>query len=195
LSADSSRQVGRVRLVDRVMSELDLDIRAVTSASFGARILSSDVAQVQAAPSDTANVPSFVNSGATAPSQPVGQPNFRYDSFRFVYQSDYGRIVLVDQNPETGKAVSQIPSERALRLYAEQKLADVAQSGGSAGAVQGSTDTAHRGTVSSQAAGKATGALTSTTVAQPVVQAPAVPVSTPSPAFTQPSVAPVNITI
>ena len=42
---------------------------------------------------------------------------FRYNSFRFIYRQDVGRIVLIGQSPETGERVIQVPSEEALRAY------------------------------------------------------------------------------
>jgi hypothetical protein len=42
---------------------------------------------------------------------------FRYNTFRFIYRQDVGRIVLIGQSPETGERVIQVPSEEALRAY------------------------------------------------------------------------------
>jgi hypothetical protein len=188
------------------MSELDVDIRAVSSASFGARSTVADANQTPA--NDQAGLTSQPvdgndqSGGAGATGAPVAQPTFRYDSFRFIYRSDYGRIVLVDQNPETGKPISQIPSQRALQLYAEQNrseeqhaaantvLAPKAQAG--TGAVSGRS-----GFVTPQL-GKSSGLGGSGVVSStPSLPTPTTPqaLQAPSPAFAAPSSSPVNITI
>ena len=129
-----------------------------------------------------------------------GQPQFRYDSFRFLYRADYGRIVLVDQNPETGKAISQIPSQRALQLYAEQKQAELraavspangaAGTGASGGDYQGLTGV-QTGKATSGASGSAAGSVGGGGAKVP---APA-SVVIPSPAYLTQAFPPVNITI
>ena len=43
---------------------------------------------------------------------------YRYNSFEFVYKQDFGKIVLLRQQPETGDEVAQFPSEYYLRQYA-----------------------------------------------------------------------------
>lgn len=185
-----------------MMSELDLDIRAVSSASNGARLSSSDVNQIQASANDQSSAAGTIqrlpDGGAATVRGAATQPTFRYDSFRFVYQTGYGRIVLVDQNPETGKAISQIPSERALQIYAEQKRSEV---------LAASSDTANTSVTVQTNAGTARefGADHQTTGGNKIVSTPAVahvasvsspvPDSTPSPAFIAHSAAPVNITI
>ncbi|MET1028279.1 MAG: hypothetical protein ABWY00_13995, partial [Dongiaceae bacterium] len=40
------------------------------------------------------------------------------------YKPDYGRIVLIEQSPVTGEQISQIPSQRVLELYAEQRRSE-----------------------------------------------------------------------
>ncbi|HWT96307.1 MAG TPA: hypothetical protein VN229_01790 [Terriglobales bacterium] len=189
------------------MSEFDVDIRAVSGASYGARASASDINQASnssldsaAAQANVQQVTSAADSGGSDILSP-GQPQFRYDSFRFLYRADYGRIVLVDQNPETGKAVSQIPSQRALQLYAEQKQAELRASitpaSGSAGASTSGRDyqglanlPAAKGTSATGASG-ATVAATSGSGAK----APAPTVSIPSPAYLTQAFPPVNITI
>ena len=49
---------------------------------------------------------------------------FRYNSFRFIYRQDVGRIVLIGQSPETGERVIQVPSEEALRAYERTERAE-----------------------------------------------------------------------
>ncbi len=44
--------------------------------------------------------------------------NFRYNSFEFVYKQDFGKIVLLRQEPETGNEIAQFPSEYYLKQYA-----------------------------------------------------------------------------
>jgi len=57
---------------------------------------------------------------------------FRYNSFEFVYKQDFGKIVLLRQQPETGDEISQFPSEYYLRQYAAtaraQRSAELATS-------------------------------------------------------------------
>src|SRR5262245_44052399 len=59
------------------------------------------------------------NEAAVAKVEAAPRQVFRYNSFEFVYRQDVGRIVLVGQSPETGETVVQVPSERALRVYAQ----------------------------------------------------------------------------
>lgn len=42
----------------------------------------------------------------------------RYNSFEFSYRQDFGKIVLLRQEPETGELVQQFPSEYYLKKYA-----------------------------------------------------------------------------
>src|SRR5690348_7907274 len=41
-----------------------------------------------------------------------------YNAFEFSYRSDFGKIILLEQNVETGQEVTQIPTEYHLRQYA-----------------------------------------------------------------------------
>jgi hypothetical protein len=41
-----------------------------------------------------------------------------YNAFEFTYRSDFGKIILLEQNVETGQEVTQVPSEYHLRQYA-----------------------------------------------------------------------------
>jgi hypothetical protein len=43
---------------------------------------------------------------------------FRYNSFEFVYKQDFGKIVLLRQEPQTGNEIAQFPSEYYLQQYA-----------------------------------------------------------------------------
>jgi hypothetical protein len=201
------------------MSELDLDIRAVSSASYGARNTASDATQAStddqsALTSQTDNSQSTsavalssttgttTTSGAS-PAVATAQPSFRYDSFRFIYRSDYGRVVLVDQNPDTGKPISQIPSQRALQIYAEQERTEgqattpaaTANGSGQVGAGSGRRTAVTPTTAASSGAKSATLALVSAAISAAPAPAVASTPATPSPAFLVPSFSPVNITI
>jgi hypothetical protein len=191
------------------MSELDMDIRAVSNASFGGRAAISD--PVQAPTGDQSGLTSqplenqagqpSVASDTSGTSAAIGKPSVLYDSFRFMYRTDYGRIVLVDQDPETGKPISQIPSQRALQLYAEQhRSEEQATTSGLSRVSKTQTGTGsgsgHHDFVPSQAgtspslapaASGGRGAAPVTTVPQ-TIQAPA-------PALVASSFSPVNITI
>jgi hypothetical protein len=55
---------------------------------------------------------------------PVGaQRSPAYNAFEFVYRQDYGKIILLEQNAETGQEVTQIPTEYHLQQYAAQERA------------------------------------------------------------------------
>jgi hypothetical protein len=41
-----------------------------------------------------------------------------YNAFQFSYRSDFGKIILLQQNVETGQELTQIPTEYHLRQYA-----------------------------------------------------------------------------
>jgi hypothetical protein len=190
------------------MSELDVDVRAVSSASFGARNTVADANQTPA--DEQAGLTSqpvdgndqSANAGSTGVPVAVAQPTFRYDSFRFIYRSDYGRIVLVDQNPETGKPISQIPSQRALQLYAEQNrteeqhaaantvLAPKAQAGTGAASGRGGFVTPQLG----KSSGLGGSGVVSSTPSAPTPTTPQA-LQVPSLAFAAPSSSSVNITI
>ncbi|MDY0882827.1 hypothetical protein ACFPL7_07695 [Dongia soli] len=118
----------------------------------------------------------------------VSDPSvLRYDSFRYVYKPDFGRVVLLDQDPMTGEPISQIPSQRVLELYAEQRRGETKSSsvpGATEGA--GSADVKRRMT-----SGQGSVAVTSTAGSQPAHAAIA-PASIATGATTA---KPVNITI
>jgi hypothetical protein len=50
-------------------------------------------------------------------SAPV-QKAFAYNAYEFSYRSDFGKIILLQQNVETGQEVTQVPTEYHLRQYA-----------------------------------------------------------------------------
>lgn len=45
----------------------------------------------------------------------------RYNSYEFSYRQDFGKIVLLRQEPETGELVQQFPSEYYLKKYAQSE--------------------------------------------------------------------------
>jgi hypothetical protein len=56
-------------------------------------------------------------SQAVAATQPK-QTAYNYNAFEFSYRADYGKIILLQQNVETGAEVTQVPTEYHLRQYA-----------------------------------------------------------------------------
>jgi hypothetical protein len=46
------------------------------------------------------------------------QTAYNYNAFEFAYRADYGKIILLQQNVETGQEVTQVPNEYHLRQYA-----------------------------------------------------------------------------
>ena len=208
------------------MSELDMDIRAVASVTYGARVTDSDNNPVQtetqsgsakqaaasqpvtqatdsgSASNQTNNtngsspVTSSAASQSKTSSQPRAtvQPSFRYDSFRFIYQTDYGRIVLVNQNPETGMQIAQIPSQRALQIYAEQTRTDgqtVPATTSGAKTQPGNGTRSDQQGLGLTPSGKGSRFGHAASVSAAVPQALAVPL----PALVTPTLLPVNITI
>ncbi|WP_374652629.1 hypothetical protein [Dongia sp.] len=81
-------------------------------------------------------------AAAAQPADQVVVPtaqSYRYNSFEFSYRQDFGKIVLLRQEPDTGEIVQQFPSEYYLRKYADgqrvaRTAADGAQPSGNANA-------------------------------------------------------------
>lgn len=79
--------------------------------------------------SRAASVDAVLTSEATtAAVQQVATPanlgqTLRYNSFEFSYRQDFGKIVLLRQEPETGEVVQQFPTEYYLKRYAESQRA------------------------------------------------------------------------
>jgi hypothetical protein len=48
----------------------------------------------------------------------TGQKIPAYNAFEFSYRSDFGKVILLQQNVETGQEVTQVPTEYHLRQYA-----------------------------------------------------------------------------
>jgi hypothetical protein len=46
-----------------------------------------------------------------------------YNAFQFSYRSDFGKVILLQQNVETGQEVTQVPTEYHLRQYAATQRA------------------------------------------------------------------------
>lgn len=99
----------------------------------------------------------------------------RYNSFEFSYRQDFGKIVLLRQEPETGEVVQQFPTDYYLEKYAESERATRQQT------ARVANDTAQQGNVvasgvSPTPTGANNGASAGGAEAAPVVSsAPALP--------------------
>jgi hypothetical protein len=78
--------------------------------------------------------PAVAESGSSGTEQKLPT----YNAFEFTYRSDFGKIILLEQNVETGQAITQIPTEYHLQQYAAsqraqrvQQLQQTIQGGGS----------------------------------------------------------------
>src|SRR4051812_9341971 len=78
-------------------------------ASAAADILASQTAQAPAQPST--QVSDVISASADA-KLPL------YNSIQFIYKQDYGKVVLLEQQPDTGQEITQIPSQYRLQQYA-----------------------------------------------------------------------------
>ena len=58
--------------------------------------------------------PRVITTPTTTPEQKI----FAYNAYEFSYRSDFGKIILLQQNVETGAEVTQVPTEYHLRQYA-----------------------------------------------------------------------------
>jgi hypothetical protein len=83
-----------------------------TSPSLDARV--SVGAGVFAVAAVEASVPEAQPRVTTTPTQKA----FAYNSFEFAYRSDFGKVILLQQNAETGQELTQVPTEYHLRQYA-----------------------------------------------------------------------------
>src|ERR1700759_2167478 len=66
----------------------------------------------------------------TAVQTPAGGPSAKiptYNAFEFSYRPDYGKVILLWENAETGQEVNQVPSEYHLQQYAAAQRAQRAQ--------------------------------------------------------------------
>ncbi|WP_395018166.1 hypothetical protein [Dongia sp.] len=65
-----------------------------------------------------ASVPEPQPRVITTPTPTPEQKIFAYNAFEFSYRSDFGKVILLQQNVETGAEVTQVPTEYHLRQYA-----------------------------------------------------------------------------
>jgi hypothetical protein len=100
-------------------ASLSLDTRA----ALGASVLAAN-ANVSSAAADTAASSNAVT--LSLPDQQVSAAPL-YNAFEFIYRTDYGKIILREQNAETGQEVTQIPSEYHLQQYAATQRAQRVQ--------------------------------------------------------------------
>jgi uncharacterized FlaG/YvyC family protein len=106
--------VNTATAVDTGSSSFSLYARAASASA--AMAAADDVQAVQAveAPVEA----KVVNLSAT----------LKYNSFEFSYRQDFGKIVLLRQEPETGEVVQQFPTDYYLEKYAESERATRQQS-------------------------------------------------------------------
>jgi hypothetical protein len=90
-------------------STLSLDTRA----AIGAGVLAANA--TGSSSSSDAGTPDVVTTAL--PDQQVSAVP-RYNAFEFTYRSDYGKVILREQNVDTGQEVTQVPSEYRLQQYA-----------------------------------------------------------------------------
>jgi hypothetical protein len=83
-------------------ASLPLDTRVAVGAG---------VFAVSSAETSTAVAPAPVVTGSD-------QKLPAYNAFEFSYRSDFGKIILLEQNVETGQEVTQVPTEYHLQQYA-----------------------------------------------------------------------------
>jgi hypothetical protein len=92
-------------------SPLPLETRAAVGAGILPTLTQADSSSSSA---------SFDSAGLDAAS---AQRIPAYNAFEFIYRQDYGKIVLLEQNGQTGQEVTQIPTEYHLQQYAAQQRA------------------------------------------------------------------------
>lgn len=98
--------VNAATAIDAGSTNSSLYTRGATVVS----VLSTDEAGTVAIPANDAKPANLANS-------------LRYNSFEFSYRQDFGKIVLLRQEPETGEVVQQFPSEYYLQKYAQSERA------------------------------------------------------------------------
>lgn len=86
-----------------------------TGSSLYARVASASAA-LSSATSAAASAPQAVESKVVNLSETL-----RFNSFEFSYRQDFGKIVLLRQEPETGEVVQQFPTDYYLEKYAESE--------------------------------------------------------------------------
>jgi hypothetical protein len=162
-------------------SSLALDARVAVGAGVFAAGRADSTAAVTAAPSVT----------------PAGQKIPAYIAVEFVYRQDYGKIIMLERNAETGQEITQVPSEYHLQQYAASQRAVRAhlqeqQYLGSSGGGQPRPGASSAGTTK-QSAGTVVAAKGSpVAVAQPTAPAP---VQSAAPALTVATPAHVDIKV
>jgi hypothetical protein len=83
-------------------SSLPLDARVAVGAGVFAVSAAETASTVSPAPVVTSN----------------GEKLPAYNAFEFSYRSDFGKVILLEQNVETGQEVTQVPTEYHLQQYA-----------------------------------------------------------------------------
>jgi len=96
-------------------ASLSLDVRAAVGASALAANTNASSSSVDTSATSTAVTLSLPDQ--QVPAVPL------YNAFEFTYRSDFGKIILREQNVETGQEVTQIPSEYHLQQYAATQRA------------------------------------------------------------------------
>ncbi|HVO03501.1 MAG TPA: hypothetical protein VMT54_14945 [Candidatus Cybelea sp.] len=142
----------------------------------GAGVFAASPATAESDPAPTATV---ATAAGAQPKTPA------YNAFEFIYRQEYDRIILREQNVETGQEVSQVPSEyhlqqyattqRQLRLEQQQKLLHGSASGGGTAPQAKSGAVAARAAAAAAAVVASTPAKTSPAPAQPSPPAVAAP--------------------
>jgi hypothetical protein len=64
------------------------------------------------------SAPEVVSQAETSDITTPAQKIPAYNAIEFSYRSDFGKIILLQQNVETGQEVTQVPTEYHLRQYA-----------------------------------------------------------------------------
>lgn len=106
--------VNAAQTVDTGSSGLPLFARASSASA----VLSSGATATDSAPASAETVAPASSTVAANLSRTL-----RYNSFEFSYRQDFGKIVLLRQEPETGELVQQFPSEYYLARYAQSERA------------------------------------------------------------------------
>lgn len=112
-----------------------------------------------------------------------------YNAYEFTYRSDFGKIILLEQNVETGQEITQVPTEYHLQQYAASQRAQRLQqqeqlfhgSSGSTGKTAGAvaaTAAVKSAALANAGGSGATGKVTSSAPAPAAPAAPAVAVGT-----------------
>jgi hypothetical protein len=165
---------------------LPLEMRATVSAG-----ILPTLSQPDASPSAV----SFDSAGLDVASV---QRTPTYNAFEFVYRQDYGKIVLLEQNGETGQEVTQIPTEYHLQQYAaQQRQQHSSQQQRLFHGANGATGKSAGGSVPASAgASGAAGAGTSGAGSRPAIAPAAPPPAQPAaPSLTAPAPAPAHVDI